>query len=101
MSRNEGGFSLFPYRYVSSRVIAAAAAATASSTSSSPTLLQSPYFGNIIVQFTRQVMRPKVVLPMLFVIVLLFDLDDAFDIDEEFFLPEDNEQEEQPPPTQS
>lgn len=97
MSRNEGGFSLFPYRYVSSRVIAAAAAATASSTSSTPTLLQSPsYFGNIVVQFTRQVMRPKVVLPMLFVIVLLFDLDDAFDLDEDFFLPEDNEQDQQP-----
>jgi hypothetical protein len=95
MSRHETGFSLFPYRYVSSRVIAAAAAATAASTSSTPTLLQSPsYFGNIVVQFTRQVMRPKVVLPMLFVIVLLFDLDDAFDSDEEFFLPDEGDQEQ-------
>jgi hypothetical protein len=94
MSTNEVGFSLFPYQYVSSRVIAAAAAA-ASSSSSTPSLLQSPsYFGNIVVQFTRQVMRPKVVLPMLFVIVLLFDLDDAFDLDDEFFLEENNEQDQ-------
>ncbi|KAI9365751.1 hypothetical protein BD770DRAFT_468573 [Pilaira anomala] len=67
MSTNGGGFSMFPYQYVSSRVIAAAAAAA--TTSSTPTLLQSPsYFGSIVVQFTRQVMRPKVILPMLFVI---------------------------------
>lgn len=96
MSTNVDGFSLFPYRYVSSRVIAAAAAATASTASSTPSLLQSPsYFGTIVVQFTRQVMKPKVVLPMLFVIVLLFDLDNAFDLDDEFFLQEENDQEQQ------
>jgi hypothetical protein len=97
MSTPELGFSLFPYQYVSSRVIAAAAAATAASTSSTPsTLLQSPsYFGSIVVQFTRQVMRPKVVLPMLFIIVMLFDLDDAFDMDDEFFLPDENEDQPQ------
>ncbi|KAL0137093.1 hypothetical protein V8B55DRAFT_1545382 [Mucor lusitanicus] len=68
MSSNEIGFSLFPYQYVSSRVIAAAAAA-ASASSTPNAILQSPsYFGSIVVQFTRQVMRPKVVLPMLFVI---------------------------------
>ncbi|KAI8047564.1 uncharacterized protein B0P05DRAFT_592567 [Gilbertella persicaria] len=97
------GFSLFPYQYVSSRVIAAAAAVAASSSSSSyssstsaATLLQSPsYFGHIVLQFTRQVMRPKVVLPMLFVIVLLFDLDGSLDIDDEFFLEESNENNEQ------
>lgn len=96
MSAPELGFSLFPYQYVSSRVIAAAAA-TAASTSSTPSaLLQSPsYFGNIVVQFTRQVMRPKVVLPMLFVIVMLFDLDDAFDLDDEFFFQDENEDQPQ------
>ncbi|KAI9253096.1 hypothetical protein EDC94DRAFT_697203 [Helicostylum pulchrum] len=94
MSANGGGFSMFPYRYVSSRVIAAAAATAA--TSSSAPLVQSPsYFGSIVVQFTKQVMRPKVVLPMLFVIVLLFDLNDAFDLDDEFFFQEESEQERQ------
>lgn len=92
MSTQGGGFSLFPYRYVSSRVITAAAAVA--TTASSPSLVQSPsYFGTIVVQFTRQVMKPKVVLPMLFVIVLLFDLDNAFDLDDEFFL-EDNDQDQ-------
>lgn len=100
MSASELGFSLFPYQYVSSRVIAAAAAATATSTSSSASsaLLQSPsYFGTIVVQFTRQVMRPKVVLPMLFVIVMLFDLDDAFDLEvnEEFFTEDENQDQQQ------
>ena len=95
MSSNEVGFSLFPYQYVSSRVIAAAAAA-ASASSTPNALLQSPsYFGNIVVQFTRQVMRPKVVLPMLFVIVMLFDLEDAFDLDDDFFLSDDEEEQQQ------
>ncbi|GAN01454.1 hypothetical protein MAM1_0007c00887 [Mucor ambiguus] len=95
MSTNEIGFSLFPYQYVSSRVIAAAAAA-ASASSTPNAISQSPsYFGSIVVQFTRQVMRPKVVLPMLFVIVMLFDLDDAFDLDDDFFLSDDEEQDEE------
>ncbi|CAO0790285.1 unnamed protein product [Mucor circinelloides] len=95
MSSNEVGFSLFPYQYVSSRVIAAAAAA-ASASSTPNAILQSPsYFGSIVVQFTRQVMRPKVVLPMLFVIVMLFDLEDAFDLDDDFFLSDDEEQDEE------
>ncbi|KAG2215975.1 hypothetical protein INT45_003175 [Circinella minor] len=50
----------------------------------------SPAFlADVVLQFTKQVMRPKVMLPMLAVIILLFDLDDAFDIDDEFFTEDD------------
>ncbi|KAL9539515.1 hypothetical protein MBANPS3_010213 [Mucor bainieri] len=78
-------------------IAAAAAAASASSTPNA--ILQSPsYFGSIVVQFTRQVMRPKVVLPMLFVIVMLFDLEDAFDLDDDFFLSDDEEEDREERP---
>lgn len=52
----------------------------------------SPAFvADVIVQFSKQVMRPRVMLPLLAVIILLFDLDDAFDMDDDFFLEEDQE----------
>ncbi|CDH58495.1 predicted protein [Lichtheimia corymbifera JMRC:FSU:9682] len=52
----------------------------------------SPAFvADVIVQFSKQVMRPRVMLPLLAVIILLFDLDDAFDMDDEFFLEDEQD----------
>jgi hypothetical protein len=79
-------------------VIAAAATSAANSTSSN---LQPPtFFGSIIVQFTKQIMRPKIVLPMLLVAVILFDLDESLDLDDfdwegDEWTREDEEEEDQ------
>ncbi|KAI9025223.1 hypothetical protein CLU79DRAFT_744615 [Phycomyces nitens] len=51
----------------------------------------STFYADIMLQFTKQVMRPRVLLPMVIVIVLLFDLDDTFDLDDAYFDLEDEE----------
>lgn len=53
---------------------------------SSPTL-----YGEVILQFSRQVLQPKVILPALALIILLFDLDDALDMDDEIFAVEEDD----------
>lgn len=88
---NDSGFPIFPYHYLSSRAMATVTMAT-----TEPTLQSPAQFGAILFHFTRQMMKPKVILPMFLIIVLLFDLDnafdldDAFDMDEEGLFPEDN-----------
>ncbi|KAI8059895.1 hypothetical protein BC940DRAFT_371672 [Gongronella butleri] len=55
-----------------------------------PPTTPSSYFGDVVIQFSKQVLRPRVMLPMLLVIVLLFDLDDTLDLDD-FDFEEDDE----------
>lgn len=91
-SLNHMGLSLFPYQYLSSRVISAAASATAST--STPTFQPPSFLGNVILQFSKQLMRPRIMIPTLIIIVLLFDLDDdMMNIDEDFLLSDDEEEE--------
>ncbi|SAM02924.1 hypothetical protein [Absidia glauca] len=68
----------FPFRLISS-------AAPAAPVISSPMASPPAYLADMMIQFSKQVVRPKVMLPMLLVIVLMFDLDDAFDIDDDYF----------------
>lgn len=75
-------FSFVPYKYISSKVIAAAAAGVSATQSSSSSIQPPSYFGNIVLQFNQQVMRPKVILPLFVVIFILFDLDDALELDQ-------------------
>ncbi|KAI8333112.1 hypothetical protein BC941DRAFT_435125 [Chlamydoabsidia padenii] len=82
---------LFPFRLINSM-----GSGNGFSTTPVTTNLVSPpaYLADIMIQFSKQVIRPKVVLPMLLVIVLMFDLDDAFDIDDDYFEFENDDEEE-------